>query len=84
MPEMARVIPTEEFEANCLALLDEVAATGEPLIITKSGKPMARVLPPEDEKDIRAFLKDSVIYVGDVEDTSDAWADWDPERGFRP
>jgi prevent-host-death family protein len=33
-----------EFKAKCLALLDRVAATGEPLVVTKRGRPVARVV----------------------------------------
>jgi prevent-host-death family protein len=42
-----RTIPAGEFKAKCLALLDEVAATGEEIIVTKRGKPVARLVAPE-------------------------------------
>ena len=38
-----------ELEARCLALLHDVAATGEPLTITKRGKALARLVPATDE-----------------------------------
>lgn len=34
-----------EFKARCLALLDEVAASHASIVITKHGKPVARVVP---------------------------------------
>lgn len=34
-----------EFKATCLALMDEVAATGREVIITKRGKPVAKLVP---------------------------------------
>ncbi|RJP37680.1 MAG: type II toxin-antitoxin system Phd/YefM family antitoxin [Phycisphaerales bacterium] len=37
-------ISASEFKAHCLALLDEVARTGEPLQVLKRGKPVARVI----------------------------------------
>lgn len=40
-----REIAVSAFKARCLALLDEVAETGETLVITKRGKPVARVQP---------------------------------------
>lgn len=40
-----RVISATRFKAQCLSLLDEVAATGEPLVVTKHGRPVARVVP---------------------------------------
>jgi prevent-host-death family protein len=78
-----RTVPAAVFKAKCLALLDEVAATGQILIVTKRGKPVARILPPETTEDIRGFLKSAFVHVGDVEDTGEAWSDWDPEQGFR-
>jgi prevent-host-death family protein len=33
------------FKAGCLAVLDRVAATGETVIITKRGRPVAEVVP---------------------------------------
>jgi prevent-host-death family protein len=38
-------IPVGRFKAECLALLAEVAATGEELMVTKRGRPLARVVP---------------------------------------
>ena len=38
-------INAAEFKAKCLKLLDEVAATHEPLVITKRGKPVAKLVP---------------------------------------
>jgi prevent-host-death family protein len=34
-----------DFKARCLQLLDEVAASGAPLTITKRGHPVARLVP---------------------------------------
>jgi prevent-host-death family protein len=39
-------IAISKFKATCLALLDRVNKTGEPLLITKRGKPVAQVTPP--------------------------------------
>ena len=39
-------IAISKFKATCLALLDRVQKTGEPLLITKRGKPIAQVTPP--------------------------------------
>jgi prevent-host-death family protein len=38
-----REIASSAFKARCLALLDEVAATGEEIVITKRGKPIAKL-----------------------------------------
>jgi prevent-host-death family protein len=38
-------IAAGEFKTHCLQLLDTVAASGEPLTITKRGRPVARLVP---------------------------------------
>ncbi|MGO8758104.1 MAG: type II toxin-antitoxin system Phd/YefM family antitoxin [Terracidiphilus sp.] len=49
-----------EFKAKCLKVMDEVAATGEPVLITKRGKPVARVVSPE-EAPARAVDAESIF-----------------------
>jgi prevent-host-death family protein len=38
-------IAAGQFKAECLALIDRVAETGEALVITKHGRPVAKVVP---------------------------------------
>ncbi len=40
-----KTIKASEFKAKCLKLMDEVAETGEPLVITKNGRPVAQLGP---------------------------------------
>lgn len=40
-----RIVKAAQFKATCLALMDEVAATGREVIVTKRGKPLVRVIP---------------------------------------
>jgi len=40
---MARTMTATQFKAECLRVLDEVAATGEPVTVAKRGKPVAKV-----------------------------------------
>ena len=40
-----RSLPAGEFKAKCLALLDEVEAHGHSIVVTKRGRPVARVVP---------------------------------------
>ena len=42
-PRGTRTIKASEFKAKCLKLMDEVAETGEEIIITKNGKPVAKL-----------------------------------------
>ena len=46
-----KTIKISEFKAKCLDILDRVARTGETLIITRRGKPLARVLPVSSASD---------------------------------
>ena len=40
-----QTIKASEFKAKCLFLMDQVARTGEPLLVTKHGKPVAELRP---------------------------------------
>ena len=40
-----RTIKASEFKAKCLKLMDEVAESGEEIVITKNGRPIARLVP---------------------------------------
>jgi len=64
---MSRMIKASEFKAKCLALLDEVERTGEPLVITKKGKPVANVVPHKPPKrNLIGALKGRVEILGDI------------------
>lgn len=69
------------FKAKCLALIDEVHANGGELIITKRGKPMAKLVPVAQEKkeSIFGFLKSKAKIVGDiVSPITEPW-EWDED-----
>ena len=51
MEKSAKSIPASLFKAKCLALLDEVSKTGLPMIVTKRGKPIAKVIPVQSKKE---------------------------------
>ncbi len=44
-----RTMAAGEFKAKCLAVMAEVNSTGQPVLVTKRGKPLARVLPFQEE-----------------------------------
>ena len=67
MSQVLREITATQFKARCLRLLDEVAESGETLVITKHGRPVARVEPPLRADDLRGSAKinmtdDELIY----------------------
>jgi prevent-host-death family protein len=55
------------FKAHCLAVMDEVQAKRETVVITKRGKPVAKLVPvTEDTDDIYGFFSGKIKVVGDV------------------
>src|SRR5438552_8907195 len=40
-----------EFKAECLAIMDHVSKTGESVLITKRGKPVAKLVPAKKQGD---------------------------------
>ena len=65
------------FKAQCLTLMEDVRATKQPLLITKRGKPVAKLVPVEDEgDDFIGRLKGVFRVVRDIEspvEPADAW-----------
>jgi prevent-host-death family protein len=60
-------MPAGSFKAKCLAVMDEVQAKRETVIITKHGKPVAKLVPVDTETDeIFGFLKGKGSVEGDV------------------
>lgn len=70
-----REIPAGKFKNGCLALLDEVAATGETIIVTKRGRPVAKVVPVEAP----APLLGSVSYATEADLVAPLPQQWDAE-----
>ena len=62
-----KIIKASEFKAKCLKIMDEVAATGEPVEITKNGVPIAQLVPLQRRpQTILGALKGSVTILGDI------------------
>lgn len=72
-----REITATQFKARCLRLLDEVAETGETLVVTKHGRPVARVEPPLRPDDLRGSAK---INMTDEELIHFSMGPWDMEQ----
>jgi prevent-host-death family protein len=55
------------FKVHCLAVMDEVQAKRETLVITKHGKPVAKLVPADRETDdIYDFLRGKGTIRGDI------------------
>ncbi len=62
-----RTVKASEFKAKCLKIMDEVAATGEPVVITKRGVPVAQLVPAVRKPEtLFGALKGSILYMGDI------------------
>ena len=71
-------IPAGEFKARCLTLMDDVESTREPLLITKRGRPVAKLVPASNGKDdFIGSLKGVFRVVGDIESPAVPTEDWE-------
>jgi prevent-host-death family protein len=70
-------IPAGEFKAKCLKLMDDVQKHQREIIITKYGKPVAKLVPLKDKKgaaSVVGALEGSVKIYGDlIEPTGERW-----------
>ena len=76
-----KTMPAGSFKVHCLRVMDEVQSRRESIIITKRGKPVAKLVPVEQEKDdIFGFMKGkgTVEIKGDIVSpilTPEEWGD---------
>ena len=67
-----KTIGATQFKQQCLALLDHLEPEG--LIVTKRGKPVARVIPYSDnDSDLIGSLSDKITVRGDIYTTGIRW-----------
>lgn len=64
---MKKKMPAAEFKAKCLKVMDEVAATGESVTVTKHGKQVVRVVPvPNSRERFIGRLQGTATVLGDL------------------
>lgn len=69
-------VSAKEFKANCLQLMDEVINTRESVIITKRGKPIAKLVPvvPKKTASLFGYMAGIATVCGDIVAPTDvAW-----------
>jgi prevent-host-death family protein len=80
-------IAISKFKATCLAVLEKVKKTGQPILVTRFGLPVAQIIPPAATSQVRKFgtmagtaeiLGDIVGPITDISDW-DAWSNPDKE-----
>jgi prevent-host-death family protein len=73
-----RTMAAGVFKANCLVVMEEVRKKRQPVIITKHGKPVAKLVPVESsEDDIFGFMKGEGKILGDVVSPAVPAEEWD-------
>ena len=83
----SRTVKASEFKATCLRLMDEVAESGEEIVITKNGRPTARLLPYRKRfGDWFGADRDRIEIIGDIISPIDLeWeAEANPDRVANP
>jgi prevent-host-death family protein len=85
-----RTIPAGEFKARCLRVMEEVKKYRTPVVITKKGRAVAKLVPPDTPAtDVFGCMAGTARIVGDVEAPIIAAGAWEalgrraPARGPR-
>jgi prevent-host-death family protein len=74
-------MPAGEFKARCLKVMDQVHKTREPVVITKRGKPVAKLVPADkNPDDIFGCLKGVFKIVGDIESPVVSPDEWEANQ----
>ncbi len=62
-----RTIKASEFKAKCLKLMDEVAESGNEIVITKNGRPVSRIVPYRNKPQMLfGRHRDKIRILGDI------------------
>jgi len=76
----AEFVTISKFKATCLGLLKKVRQTGEPIVVTLRGEPVAMVVPPPEPKHEGPWigsLRASGRIVGDIVSPASEESDWE-------
>ena len=65
-----------KFKTHCLTIMEDVRATREPVLITKRGRPVAKLV-PADMVDFIGRLEGVVRIVGDIESPIEPAETWE-------
>jgi prevent-host-death family protein len=72
-----KTIAAGVFKAQCLAIMDDVRDRKITVVITKNGKPVAQLVPVEEEQDkLFGFYAGKLVISGDIESSSVPLEDW--------
>ncbi len=77
---MVRTMAAGSFKSHCLAVLDEVQRRREPVLVTKNGRPVAKMVPldlPEEQDPLDLFGFGGVEVLGDLVSPVYTSGEWD-------
>jgi prevent-host-death family protein len=76
-----KTMPAGEFKARCLKVMDEVQTTRQPIVITKKGRPVAKLVPADGQpRDIFGCMKGEIEIAGDIVSSVIPLEDWEVLR----
>jgi prevent-host-death family protein len=79
-------IPAAEFKTNCLKIMDEVEKSHNPVVITKRGRPVAKLVPVEQpgtkRKPLFGYMAGEATLIGDVVNMPKTI--WEADAGTEP
>ena len=73
-------MPAGEFKARCLSVMEKVRVTREPVLITKRGRPVAKLVPADETPDFLGRLQGIVKIKGDIESPIEPIESWEVLR----
>jgi antitoxin (DNA-binding transcriptional repressor) of toxin-antitoxin stability system len=75
-------IAISKFKATCLAVLERVRKTGQPIRVTRFGQVIAEIMPPDSKPSPRRFGRriGSMVILGDIVGPIGDESDWEAAR----
>lgn len=81
MTTAALEVPAGEFKARCLQLMEQVHTTRQPIVITKRGKPIAQLVPVDEEiPSIFGRMRGTLTIHGDI--VAPTGEEWHAQKGI--
>jgi prevent-host-death family protein len=79
-------IPISKFKATCLAVLEKVKQSGQPVLVTRFGKPVATIMPPTVTQRAPRFGTGigSAEILGDIVSSISDESDWEAAQSLEP
>jgi prevent-host-death family protein len=77
------IVTVTKFKTVCRALLDKVNRTGQPILVTRQGEPIALISPPPRPKKLKSWLgsfKSKGRIAGDIVSPVADKRDWEALR----